>query len=117
MSSFVIFAWRARLYGEGERVDHLARVLRRRLHRRHPRRVLGRVRLEEDAEELELDVPREEPPEDDVRRRLVEVVGPAAARLELAELDREEALHADDLRDDAPELVEDDVDRVDLAFR
>src|SRR5713101_337184 len=49
---------------QGQRIDHVSRVLRRRVHRGHARGVLGRRGLEQDLEDDELQVPRQETGED-----------------------------------------------------
>jgi hypothetical protein len=58
--------------GEGQPVDHLAGVLGRRLHRGHARGVLGGLRLEQHAVDLEGHVAREELLEDLLGRGLEE---------------------------------------------
>ena len=54
---------------QGVRLDELARVLGGVAHRGHARAVLGRGRLEQRAEDRDLDVDRDEPLEDLVRAR------------------------------------------------
>src|SRR6476659_2826310 len=104
--------------GQGERVDHLPRVLRRRLHRGHPRAVLRGRGLEQHPEDRELEVPREELREDGLRVRLVDVLrrGPRVRERGLGPGDREDPVTAHDLRHDRLELVEDRVCRVDAAL-
>src|SRR5450759_1106189 len=97
-------------------VDQLAGVLGRAVHGGHPGPVFGGVRLEEDPVELEFDVPGDEPAQDDSRRRLEQVVGPPRGRGGGGELQGQEASGPHDLRDDAPELVVEDPDRVDVPL-
>src|SRR5687767_5644352 len=62
---------------ERQRLNQLARVLRRRVHRRHARALLARHRLQERAVDLRLDQPRQELAEN-FGRRLFVLVADAA---------------------------------------
>ena len=70
----MISAWRARFICERQRVDQLARVLRRVAHGRHARALLGSGGFEQRAVELGLEVERQQSREDLLRLRLVDDV-------------------------------------------
>src|SRR4029079_1166241 len=68
---------------ERQVLDHVRRVPRRRVHRRHLCREERRVRLEQGAVDLHLHVTRQQRVEDALRTRLVQIVGLRSVRRRL----------------------------------
>src|SRR5947209_20608688 len=101
---------------ERQRLYEFARVLRRRVHRRHARALLARDGFEERAVDLRLDEAREESAEDFFGRLFVDVINEGLRarafgclrRLFFGARDGENLLDDDALRDDGAELAEDD---------
>src|SRR5512146_2609052 len=102
---------------EREPRDHVHRVVRRRVHRRHPGPVLPRHRLQQHPEDLRLDVFRQQGGQDLLPGGFVEVVDLRPRPFLLLPLDRdgEQLLEADHLGDGGPELVEHQLDLVEVA--
>src|SRR5919199_5343498 len=105
------------IHVERQGLDQLARVLRRRVHRRHARALLRGDGLQERAVDLRLDEARQQAAEDLRGRLLVDVLYEGLRltrlrRLHLGARDREDLLDDDALRDDRAELVEDEEDLV-----
>src|SRR2546423_10919328 len=101
---------------ERQRLYEFARVLRRRVHRRHARALLARNGFEQSAIDLRLDEAREESAEDFGGRLFVDVINEGLRarvacrlrRLFFGARDGENLLDDDALRDDGAELAEDD---------
>ena len=91
------------------------RVARRAVHRRHPRRVLGRRRFEQRASHLHRDVERQQRVEQLLGRRLEQIVDGWASRILFELRDRQQPLDDDLLRHDRLELVVDQVHRADVG--
>ena len=126
MISRVIAAWRTLFMYSVRLRDHVRRVLRRRVHRRHLRGEERGVRFEQRAIDLHLDVARQQLVEDLLRRRLVQIVdlAPSPARrragvgrVDVARANRQQLVDDDPLRHHRLELVVDEHHPVDLARR
>src|SRR5688500_1060767 len=99
-------------------LDHLSRIARRRIHRRHLRGVESGVRFEQRPEDLHFDVGRDQAREQMFGARLVEILGRrrgAFRRLDVQARDWQQALDHDALHHDGLELVVTQVDAVDVA--
>src|SRR6266571_1819878 len=101
---------------EGQAVDHVARIVRGRVHGGHPRGVLRGRRFEQRVPDVGLHVLGEDPREDGPRARLVEVVEPRLFLPDLPPLHGQQALHRHPLLDHALELVVGQEDLVELAL-
>src|SRR6266568_4133186 len=101
---------------EGQAVDHVARIVRGRVHGGHPRGVLRGRRFEQRVPDVGLHVLGEDPREDGPGARLVEVVEPRLLLTDLPPLHGQQALHRHPLLDHALELVVDQVDLVEVPL-